>query len=475
MTGSRGVETGRAVLVVDDDPDFLSEARRMLLSNDVAEVVALGSGHDVVPALEKGNIGVILMDWIMPGMSGADLLPMLTQDYSQIPVIIMTAVSDLQVVVGCIKQGAFDYITKPIDTNRLLASLNKAFQISELASQNRRLREYLLGDALSCMDAFAEIHSGNPRMQGIFKIIESMHTSLNPVLLTGETGVGKELIARAIHRVSGLKGAFVPLNVAGLDDLVLDDTLFGHRKGAFTGANESREGLVAKAQGGTLFLDEVGDMGSAAQVKLLRLLQEREYYRLGSDALLKSDARIIAASNYNFDVLLEQGTFRRDLYHRLRFHHIHIPPLRERREDIPLLIDHFLHETSRETGRPAPAISRDARCALQEYDYPGNVRELKGLIHHAATCNHGPTLTMKDFLEVDSVDAVVQRSLRIFRDRHFNMQIQYETFPSLTVVEQMLIDEAMRTTGGNKTMAAELLGISRPTLNKKLAQMEEIA
>ncbi len=469
------VETGRAVLVVDDDQDFLNEARRLLLSHDVAEVVALGSGREVVPELEKGHVGVILMDWIMPGMSGADLLPILTQDYSHIPVIIMTAVSDLQVVVGCIKQGAFDYITKPIDTNRLLSSLNKAFQISELSSQNRRLREYLLGDSLSCTDAFTEIQSVNPRMQGIFKIIESMRTSRNPVLLTGETGVGKELIARAIHRVSGLKGAFVPLNVAGLDDLMLDDTLFGHRKGAFTGANESREGLVAKAQGGTLFLDEVGDMGAGAQVKLLRLLQEREYYRLGSDVLLKSDARIIAATNYDFDALLEQGKFRRDLYHRLRCHHINVPPLRERREDIPLLIDHFLHESARELSRPVPSISRDARCALYEYDYPGNVRELQSLIHHAATCNPGTTLTMKDFLEVDSVDAVVQRSLRIFRDRHFNMQIQYETFPSLTVVEQMLIDEAMRTTGGNKTMAAELLGISRPTLNKKLSQMGEIA
>lgn len=471
---TRNGEAGRTVLVVDDDPDFLSEVRRMLLSNDVTDVVATESSQDVMPLLEKGNVGVLLMDWIMPGMSGAELLPLVIQDHPHIPVIIMTAVSDLQVVVGCIKQGAFDYITKPIDVNRLLSSLNKAFQISELSSQNRRLKEYLLGDSLSCSDAFAEIQTVNPRMQAIFKIIESMQTSLNPVLLTGETGVGKELVARAIHHVSGLAGPFVPLNVAGLDELMLDDALFGHRKGAFIGANESREGLVAKAQGGTLFLDEVGDMGSSAQVKLLRLLQEREYYRLGSDALIKSDARIIAASNYDFSSLLEQGKFRRDLYHRLRCHHIHIPPLRERREDIPLLIDHFLQETARETGRPVPAVSRDARLALQEYDYPGNVRELQSLILHAATCNQGAILTMKDFLEVDSVDAVVQRSLRIFRDRHFNMQIQYETFPSLTVVEQMLIDEAMRTTGGNKTLAAELLGISRPTLNKKLAQMEEM-
>src|SRR6185369_16080194 len=196
-------------------------------------------------------------------------------------------------------------------------SLSKAFQINELAEQNRRLKDFLLGDSLLRPEIFDSILTANPRMQAIFKIIETMSGTYNPVLITGETGVGKELIARAIHRASGLKGAFVPLNVAGLDSLMLDDTLFGHRKGAFTGAHESREGLIAKAQGGTLFLDEIGDMGSESQVKLLRLLQEREYYRLGSDALIKSNARIIAASNCNFEEMLEQGKFRRDLYHRL--------------------------------------------------------------------------------------------------------------------------------------------------------------
>jgi len=463
----------RTILVVDDDADFLNEVRMMLVSNDFKDVIALNTSRDLLDNLDQGGIGVLLMDWIMPEMTGADLLPIVVQRYPHVPVIIMTAVSDLQTVVGCIKQGAFDYITKPIDSNRLLSSLSKAFQISELANQNRRLKEYLMGDSLSRPEIFGAILTVNPRMQAIFKIIETMRGSYNPVLITGETGVGKELVARAIHLASGLKGQFVPLNVAGLDEQMFDDTLFGHKKGAFTGAQEFREGLIAKAQGGTLFLDEIGDMGSESQVKLLRLLQEREYYRLGSDALIKSDARIIAASNRDFDTLLDRERFRRDLYHRLCSHHIHIPPLRERREDIPLLVNHFLQKSATAIGRPVPCINSEAHSALEGYDYPGNVRELMNLVHHAVSSTDSTCLTLNDFVDVDSAGDPAQRNLCIFRDRHFGMQVNYQEFPSISMVEQMLIDEALRITEGNKSLAAELLGISRPTLNKKLAHKEE--
>jgi DNA-binding NtrC family response regulator len=473
MIEAANLEHEQTLLVVDDDADFLNEVRLMLLSNDITDVITLNSSGDLLKNLGRGGIGVLLMDWIMPGLTGADLLPIIVQRYPHIPVIIMTAVCDLQTVVGCIKQGAFDYITKPIDANRLLSSLHKANQISELANQNRRLKQYLMGDSLNRPEIFDTILTINPRMQAIFKIVETMRGSYNPVLITGETGVGKELIARSIHRASGLQGAFVPLNVAGLNELMFDDTLFGHKKGAFTGALESREGLIAKAQGGTLFLDEIGDMGSESQVKLLRLLQEREYYRLGSDALIKSDARIIAASNCDFDILLEQGLFRRDLYHRLRSHHIHIPPLRERREDIPLLLDHFLHKAAKAADRSVPTVTAEVRQALEEYDFPGNVRELMNLVHHAVTSHDAATLTLQDFLGIDSADSPSQGNLRIFRDRDFRMQVNYREFPSISVVEQMLIDEALRITDGNKALAAELLGISRPTLNKKLAHKEE--
>ncbi|BCS52000.1 sigma-54 dependent transcriptional regulator [Geobacter sp. SVR] len=460
----------RSILVVDDNPDFLNEVRLMLISNGIKEVTTLSASTELLDALECGGVAVLLMDWMMPGLTGADLLPVIIERFPHIPVIIMTAVNDLQTVVGCIKQGAFDYITKPIDVNRLLSCIAKAFQINELARQNRRLKEYLLGNNLLQPEIFSGIVTANPRMQAIFKIVETMGGTHHPVLISGETGVGKELIARAIHQSSGLRGAFVPLNVAGLDDMMFADTLFGHKKGAFTGAHEPREGLIAKAEGGTLFLDEIGDLGSDSQVKLLRLLQEHEYYRLGSDALIKSNARIIAASNRDFGSLMQQGVFRRDLYHRLRNHHIHIPPLRERGDDIPLLIEHFLRKAATESGRPVPALTREARNALEAYDYPGNVRELANLIQHAVACDNSGILNLADFPGIDVSDGSGPRQLRIFRDGSYRLQMNFPAFPSIGIIEQMIIEEAIRISEGNKSHAADLLGISRPTLNRKLAE-----
>lgn len=462
----------RTVMVVDDDTDFLNEVSLMLHSNEFSDVMTLDTSSDLLGILEQGRVKVLLMDWIMPKMSGADLLPIIVQQYPHIPVIIMTAVSDLQTVVGCIKQGAFDYVTKPIDVDRVLLAINKAFQFSELANQNRRLKDYLLGETLARPEIFDNIMTCNHLMLAIFKFIETMCGLTSPVMITGETGVGKELIARAIHRASGLKGDFVALNVAGLSSLMLDDTLFGHKKGAYTGADTAREGLVAKAQGGTLFLDEIGDMGSESQVKLLRLLQEREYYRLGSDALIKSDARIIAASNCNFDEMLGQGKFRRDLYHRLCGYHIRIPPLRQRRDDVLLLTDHFLRKAAQDLGRQAPLIDEQTRCALEEYDYPGNVRELINLVHRALSGNPGSVLTLDDFPGIVPGGGSPRRGVRILRDRDFRMQVDCQEFPRIATVEQMLIEEALRMTKGNKSLAADLLGISRPTLNKKLSGIE---
>ncbi|MFA7060599.1 MAG: sigma-54 dependent transcriptional regulator [Pedobacter sp.] len=472
METTATVAQKRSVLVVDDDVDFLNEVRLMLVSNGINNVITLNISSELLKKLESSEVGVLLMDWIMPGMSGSDLLPIIVQEYPHIPVIIMTAVNDLQTVVGCIKHGAFEYITKPVDVDRVLLSINKAFQFSELASENRRLKDYLMGENLSRPDVFENILTCNQHMMAIFKIIETMAGSMNPVLITGETGVGKELFARAIHDASGLTGAFIPLNIAGLSDLMLDDTLFGHKKGAFTGADTTREGLIAKAQGGTLFLDEIGDMGNESQVKLLRLLQEREYYRLGSDALIRSDARIIAASNCNFKEMLEQGKFRRDLYHRLCGYHIRIPPLRERRDDIPLLVNHFLQKAAREFDRQAPLIDEQAQRALKEYDYPGNVRELINLVNRAITSNTGMLLTLDNFYGIVSEEKLQQRGIRILRDRDFRIQVNCLEFPRIASVELMLIEEALRITKGNKTVAAKLLGISRPTLNKKIAEME---
>lgn len=463
-----GTDGKHTILVMDDDKGFLDGMRRLLLSHDYMDVETIDTNEGLLDLLEQKEFAVFLMDWVMPGLDSNMLLASVIERYPDMPVIIITGINDTRHVVNCIKQGAFDYMTKSTDSNLMMASIDKACQFNEITRQNRQLKRFLLGESLLMPEIFSGICTANPHMQALFKIIETMSISNQPVMVTGETGVGKELIAQAIHRASGANGDFVALNVAGLDDRMFADTLFGHKRGAFTGAHDSRNGLIAKAQGGTLFLDEIGDLGNDSQVKLLRLLQEREYYRLGSDALMKSDARIITASNADFTVLLNQGRFRRDLYHRLRSHHIHIPPLRERKEDIPLLIDHYLRTAASSLGRAVPAIPADVRDALEKHQYPGNVRELVNLIHNAVACNDSSTLSFRDFPGLASPAAQISEEFRIIQGQQFQMHVTFPQFPSLATVEKHLIDEALRLSSGNKSIAADLLGIARSTLHRKL-------
>ncbi len=463
---------GLSVLIVDDDNDVLNELRLMLLSNGIRDIITLSDSRSVLSELDKGGVSVLLLDWIMPGLTGAELLPTIIQRFPHIPVIVITAVSDVQTVVSCIKLGAFDYITKPVDSDRLLLTIQKAFHISELASQNRILRNYLLGEPLAHPEHFSDIVTCSDKMQALFKLIETIAPSRHPVLINGETGVGKELIARSIHKASGFKGAFVPLNVAGLDDIMFSDTLFGHKKGAFTGANEPREGLIAKAQGGTLFLDEIGDMNHESQIKLLRLLQEHEYYRLGSDALVKSDARIIAASNRDIEAMIREGKFRQDLYQRLCFHELHIPPLRERKEDILPLIEHYVAKAAAIYEKDIPDFSRELYVALQEYDFPGNVRELISKVSRGVAHSRRGVLTLQDFPGVPAKLNTGRPAVRVAPNGLFKIQATFEQFPSFDDLERLLSDEAMKAANGNKTAAAELLGISRPTLQKKLTNAQ---
>ena len=248
-----------------------------------------------------------------------------------------------------------------------------------LQSELSSLKGYLSSDRLEHEDAFSAIITRSKLMRAIFQYIEVIAPAGQPVLITGDTGVGKEMIAKIIHSLSGCKGGLVAINIAGLDDVIFSDTLFGHKKGAFTGADQEREGLVARAKGGTLFLDEIGDLRESSQVKLLRLLQEQTYYPLGSDILMQSRVRIVVATNQNIQSLMSQGKFRKDLYYRLRSHHIHVPPLRERREDIPPLLSHFLDEAAKTIKRKKPVISPELITFLSAYDFPGNVREIRAM------------------------------------------------------------------------------------------------
>jgi DNA-binding NtrC family response regulator len=461
------------ILIVDDDIGFMESVRRTLITNNCTNVMMLGDSRKIISELDRGGISVILLDWIMPHVSGAELLQEITSSHPAIPVIIMTAVTDTETIVNCIRQGAFDYITKPLDENRLLSCLNKAVQVSAYEEQVQRLTAYLQGAPMARPELFADIITNSPQMHGVLKTIETVAPTRPPILITGETGVGKELIAHAIHRASNLPGKLVSVNVAGLDDdEIFSDTLYGHVKGAFTGASEAREGLISQAAGGTLFFDEIGDLGQKSQVKLLRLLQEQEYYRMGSDRVRKCTARIIAASNRNFDEMRSNGDFRNDLYYRLCGYHIHIPALRERPEDIPLLLGHFVEETARELGKTPPIIPQNVLQALQEYKFTGNVRELINMVKNAVTLSTSQFLSFDDFL----ITAIGPSHcmLRVIKDKPFRLQAAFKAFPNLEDVERLMVEEALHASNGNRRMAARILGISRTTLLKKLApEMED--
>ena len=453
------------ILIVDDDAGFLESIRRMLITNDCTNVLMLNDSRKVISELDRGGISAVLLDWIMPHVTGAELLDRIVGWYPNIPVIIMTAVADTETVVKCINQGAFDYINKPIDENRLLSCLRKAIMVSAYEERVRCLTAYLQGAPLLRPEIFSDIITCSSKMQGVLKTIESVAPTSGPILISGETGVGKELVARAIHRASNLTGKFIPVNVASLDDEMFSDTLFGHVKGAYTGATDARDGLVCQAAGGTLFFDEIGDLGHESQVKLLRLLQEQEYFRIGSDVVQKCKARIVAASNRNFEEMRAKGQFRQDLFFRVCGYQIHIPSLRERPEDIPLLVGHYVNKMAEELGKKPPLIPQVVLQALQEHLFIGNVRELINMVRQAVTLSNNKSLSIEDF---PGLSAASSYNLRVIKDKIYRIQATFESFPSLEDVELLVIEEALHATEGNKVLAARMLGISRTTLLKKL-------
>ena len=312
-------------------------------------------------------------------------------------------------------------------------------------------------------------------MRSIFQYVEAIAKTILPVLITGETGVGKELIALAIHRLSRRKGEFVPVNVAGVDDNLFSDTLFGHKKGAFTGADRDRKGMIEQASGGTLFLDEIGDLSIQSQVKLLRLLQEGKYYPVGSDVAKLTDARILVATNKDIESMQEAGEFRKDLFYRLQAHHIHVPPLRERKEDISLLVGHFLEKASNELGRKKPTPPQGLFTLLLTYHFPGNIRELEGMVFDALSRHKSGVLSMKSFSDkVAPKHPSPQESAQEVLVQAERMGVSFaEQLPTLKETEEMLIAEALRRSNGNQTIAAQMLGLTRRALNNRLSRAQE--
>lgn len=441
------------VVVVDDDREMLQVYRTLLKGHGVGPVVVFEDGKALVPFLRREDAAAVVLDMALPAVNGAELLRNLVEEFPHLPVLIITGVAEIGQAVACMRAGACDYLLKPLDNATFLCAIDRALGITE---DETRLRNRRM--------PFPDIVTEDRQMLKLLKRVQAISHSGQPVLITGETGVGKELFAEAVHRCSGKKGPMVTVNVAGVDDAVFSDTLFGHRKGAFTGAQEHREGLIRRASGGTLFLDEIGDLSESSQVKLLRLIQEHEYLPLGSDTAVKSDAGIVVATNRELKLLLEHGRLREDLFYRLSCHRIHIPPLRERKGDISMLLEHFVIVAAREMGKAKPWYPVKLSRLLQQYHFPGNVRELQAMVYDAVALHEKGALSLNGFRSrIDLPPA----ELRTDEEQEV-VTVTFNGFPSIKQAQSQLISEALRMSNGNQGEAATLLGISRQALNNRL-------
>ena len=467
----------RPIMIVDDEESILLAIDTTLRIAGISNIITCGDSRRVLGLLSEQSIEVMLLDLNMPHVHGKRLLDEVNRDHPDIPIIIVTGAVDVETAVQCIKAGAFDYVVKPVEEERLLTAVNRAISFRELKRENLALKQHILADTLERPEAFADIVTNNKKMLLIFQYIESISRTTHPVLIRGETGVGKELIARTLHNLSGLPGNFVAVNAAGLDDNVFSDTLFGHVKGAYTGADRARSGLIEQAGAGTLFLDEIGDLNHASQVKLLRLLQEGEYFPLGRDKPQKSDARIVAATNRNLSRLKETGEFRKDLNYRLRTHRIYIPPLRERLDDIPLLVAHFLQEAARTLGKQKPTPPPELFTLLKSYSFPGNIRELQSMIIDAVSRHKSGVLSLQAFRSHIG-RSQAEKSWRIKPPHEASRMAPPIVFagPELPTIKQatdLLVREAMKRANGNQSIAAGMLGISQQALSKRLKKQSE--
>lgn len=454
------------ILLVDDEPSFLRSMSLTLERYGLNNILTCSEPHKVQGLMAEHSIGLVLLDLTMPVISGQELLAWLTEEYPDVSVIIFSGLNQVDAAVNCVKQGAFDYIVKTADQEQILEAIKRAIHTQELSLENQALRVQLLSSELRKADHFADFITADPNMMSTFRYLESIATSSQPVLITGESGVGKELIAGAIHELSGRRGPLVTVNVAGLDDNIFSDTLFGHARGAFTGADKVRQGLVESAAGGTLFLDEIGDLSPTSQVKLLRLLQEGEYYPIGSDRPKRIQARVVVATHQDLVEQQKLGKFRKDLYYRLRTHMVSIPPLRERLNDLPLLIDHFMRQACTELQKPSLNVPNNLALQLQQYSFPGNVRELRALVYDAVSQSDQGDLNIDVFQQLlgNSSVEVFERSVRFPED---------QPLPTLTQLSKLLVEEAMNRANQNQSLAARMLGISQPALSKRLKNMKE--
>ncbi len=461
----------RPILMVDDEPAWShSLALSLKVSAGINHVIACNDSRDALGLLEKHDCCMVLLDLTMPYVGGEELLAAINEAYPDIPVIIISGMNQIETAIRCVKSGAEDFYVKTDERERVVTGIVRVLRQSRLQQENRQLADSLLQHEAEKNPAFSSIITISAKMRSIFSYLNAIARSYEPILIVGESGTGKELIARAVHRLCCPEKPLVAVNVAGLDDMVFSDTLFGHVKGAYTGADQYRKGMIEEAADGILFLDEIGDLSLASQVKLLRLLQEGEYYPLGSDQPRKIKARVLAATNQNLKAKEAAGTFRRDLHYRLCSHRVEVPALRERKEDLPVLLDFFTSEAAEALGKAPPTLPRKLPALLSTYSFPGNVRELRAMVHDAVSVHSKGILSMVRFKEViDSNENNVASTDEIASQSGGKMEFPAE-LPSLKEISQLLIEEAMHRSQGNQSLAARMLRVTPQALCKRLKQ-----
>jgi len=454
----------RRILIAEDSKLTCEQLRTLLQAEGQLTVDAVGDGQAALHALAQHNYSILLTDLQMPHLDGMHLIERIQEKQFPVTVIVMTGFGSIDQAVKAMRMGAYDFLTKPVDADHLRLVIERILRERTLQDEVIQLRE-----RLNKQYAFGNVISANPKMHAVFELIRSVAQTTTTVLIEGETGTGKEQVARAIHAASAAirSGEFVPINCAALPETLLESELFGHEKGAYTGAIGQRKGRFEQADGGTLFLDEVGDIPPAMQAKLLRVLQERRFERLGGSQSIEVDVRVIAATNRRLSKLVRQGKFREDLYYRLNVVKIDLPPLHERPEDVPLLASHFTAKYARR-GEPTKTVSPEAMEKLLTHRWPGNIRELENAIEHACVTARGPSILPEDLpaevLEPRAGRAALPIDLTrplpdLLREMTVNLERQY-------------LLKALKKSRGNVGRCAKICGMSRRSVSAKLAEYD---
>ena len=443
-----------SILVIEDGKSQ-REMLRDFLKDEGHEVLEAENGEKALKKIKENYLDLLLLDYRMPGIDGMKVLEKVKRINPEIDVIMMTAYGTIETAVNAMKAGASDYITKPIELQELLILIDRISERRILLRENEVLREELRGKGVTTEQIIYE----STAMHEVINLAGRVANTRTTILIQGESGTGKELLAKLIHTLSPrLEKPMITVNCAALAESLLESELFGHEKGAFTGASRRRIGRFEEADGGTLFLDEIGEIPLSVQVKLLRFLQEREFQRLGGNQTIRSDVRIISATNQDLETKVNEGTFREDLFYRLNVVAITVPPLRERKEDLPPLIDHFLMRFTVENGKEIQGISPEAKDLLLKYDYPGNVREVENIIERAVVITRGSIISASD-LPFSKNSLLVDQT---------GMKARGTLKESIESFEYQMVRQAMKETGNHQTKAANLLGISERMLRYKL-------